>query len=334
MVLVSFGTRPEWIKIKPVLDAFVASKIPHKVLFTGQHEDLIKNVQNCLTLKVESGNNRLDSIVSSILNNNQIFDGVSSVMVQGDTTSSFAVALAAFHRNKKIIHLEAGLRTYNKNHPYPEEFNRRSISAMADIHLCPTESTRQNLLSENFKDNIFVVGNSVLDNLIKYKVTETNKIIITLHRRENHDNIRLWFEEIEKIANHHRELDFFIPLHPNPNVSQHRDVFKKVRVVEPLQYDQFITEIAQCKMIITDSGGIQEEAAFLGKHCLVCRETTERPESLGTYSTLVQVQTLQTTFEKQLRSGPSSAQCPFGDGRTSERIIAILNQLNKTEKIY
>jgi len=334
MILVSFGTRPEWIKIKPILDAFDYSKVPYRVLFTGQHEDLIKNVQNCLALNIKPGDNRLDSIVASVLNNNQIFHRITSVLVQGDTTSSFAVALAAFHRNKKIIHLEAGLRTYNKSHPYPEEFNRRSISAMADIHLCPTELTRQNLITENFKDNIFVVGNSVLDNLINLKVSETNKIIITLHRRENHDNIRLWFKEIEKIANHHHELDFFIPLHPNPNVAQHRDVFKKVRVIEPLQYEQFITEIAQCKMIITDSGGIQEEASFLGKHCLVCRDTTERPESLGEYSTLVQIQTLHTAFEKQLRAVPSTTQCPFGDGQTSKRVVMILNKLNKNERLY
>lgn len=334
MILVSFGTRPEWIKISPILNAFIANDIPHKVLFTGQHEDLIKNVQNCRTLKINSDGNRLDSIICSILNKEQIFEGISSVLVQGDTTSSFAVALAAFHRGIKVIHLEAGLRTYDKGHPYPEEFNRRAISSLADIHFCPTELTKEQLNNENFYENVFVVGNSVLDHLITIKPVYNKKIIITLHRRENHDKMKLWFEAIEDLAIEYPNYEFIFPMHPNPKVQEYRRILKNVNVIEPLEYEKFIQMLAECQLIITDSGGIQEEASFLRKRCIICRDTTERPEALGDFSTLTTPFQLKGEFKYQLNNSIPDAECPFGDGYTSRRVVEILQELNNNERLY
>ena len=178
MILLSFGTRPEWIKIKPLLKKF-DGHIPYKLLFTGQHTDLLSDINShgpVITLDIIEGKNRLDSIVQSIMNCDHVFDGVSAVLVQGDTTSAFSIALASFHRKIKVIHLEAGLRTYDKGQPYPEEFNRQAISRIADIHLCPTRTSKQYLIDEKTQGKIEVVGNTVLDNLVNIETEYSNKI--------------------------------------------------------------------------------------------------------------------------------------------------------------
>ena len=196
MILVTFGTRPEYIKVKPLIKVLKENSIEFSILFTGQHVDLLRDVKEDNIRRIEivdSGTCRLDSIVSSILNKEHIFEGVSSVLVQGDTTSAFSVALAAFHRKIKIIHLEAGLRTYDFENPYPEEANRQLISRISDINLCPTDINKNHLLSENVSGKCFVVGNTVLDNLIDIDVDYQEKIIVTLHRRENHALILDWF---------------------------------------------------------------------------------------------------------------------------------------------
>ena len=178
MMLVSFGTRPEWIKIKPVLNA-IKGIIPYKLVFTGQHLDILDNIdQPVHTVGIVNKKNRLDSIVSSLLHQDELFDGASSLFVQGDTTSVFGMALAAFHRGITIIHLEAGLRTYDNKHPFPEEFNRRSVSCMADIHLCPTSAAADILKSEKVNGDIYVVGNTVLDNLVGIKTELTSAFVI------------------------------------------------------------------------------------------------------------------------------------------------------------
>ena len=200
MLLVSFGTRPEYIKVKPLIEA-LNGKIPYKLLFTGQHVDLLSEVGGEIQrLEIENGTNRLDSIVRSVMNNEGVFEGISAVLVQGDTTSVFAVALAAFHRRIRIIHLEAGMRTWNNNHPYPEEFNRCAVSRMADIHLCPTEKTAENLKIERVGGSIHVVGNTVLDNLVQIVPKRTNSIVLTMHRRENHHLIPDWFSRFDNLA--------------------------------------------------------------------------------------------------------------------------------------
>ncbi len=324
MILISFGTRPEFIKIKPLIDSF-KGRIPFKLLFTGQHVDLLSNVEGDIhKLTIEDGTNRLDSIVSSVMNNDSVFEGVDAVLVQGDTTSVFAVALAAFHRKIKIIHLEAGLRTYNKNHPYPEEFNRRAVSVMADIHLSPTELCTDNLLKEKVDGKIFTVGNTVLDNLVDIQPEYTNKVVITMHRRENHHIIPEWFAAFDKLAADNPQYEFIIPLHPNPNVQKHKDLLKHVKVVEPMQYAEFIELLSQARLVITDSGGLQEESSFFKKKCIVCRETTERVEGMGTFAFMSKPDMIESDFYSMIDDYIPDDVCPYGDGHSAERITDIL----------
>ena len=333
MILISFGTRPEYIKIKPLLKEF-DGKIPYALLFTGQHTSLLKDVvatTDVRQLEIKDGPNRLDSIVASIMNSDHVFNNVTSVMVQGDTTSAFAVALAAFHRKLKIIHLEAGLRTGDLMHPYPEEFNRQAIARMANIHLCPTDLSACNLRRENIPSNVYVVGNTVLDNLKDIKTRYGNTILITMHRRENHALMDKWFNELEKIASLYSQYEFIIPLHPNPNVQQYKHIVKTVKVIEPVGHEEFIRMIANCRFIITDSGGIQEEASFLGKKCVVCRQITERVEGMGVFSFMcphpAELLDLVNWLEadKKFKVAPDEV-CPYGDGASSQRIASILSE--------
>ena len=330
MLLISFGTRPEWIKIKPVVDA-IEGKIPFKILFTGQHTSLVEEYlkDTFVVNEIGSGDNRLDSIVCSLLNKDKLFEGVSHVMVHGDTTSAFAVGLAAFHSNIPVIHLEAGLRTFDRQNPYPEEFNRTAISSLASIHLCPTQSAAENVISMVGADSqIFVTGNTVLDNLIGLSPEIENKVLVTMHRRENHKRIKEWFRIINDLAIENPELEFVLPLHPNPNVSKYRFQLKNVTVVDPLSYDDCLDFIRTCKVIITDSGGIQEESSFLKKKCIVCRKTSERAEGVGTFAFMCpHPNMLKPAFDGIIESGEFivNEDCPYGDGKASQRIVKVLD---------
>ena len=322
-ILICFGTRPEYIKVKPLLAAF-DGKIPYKLLFTGQHVDLLSHIDMPIErVKIQDGDNRLDSIVSSLMNQ-EFFEGVDSVLIQGDTTSAFAVALAAFHRKIKIVHLEAGLRTFNKDHPYPEEFNRRAISCMADINLCPTGETALNVNKERAPGSVHIVGNTVLDNLVDITPTRTNKIVITMHRRENHALIPQWFWLVDKLAEENPEYEFILPIHPNPNVYRHKDLLQHVKVVPAMKYPEFLELLASSHLVITDSGGLQEESSFFGKKCIVCRERTERIEGMGTFSFMCSPNELCSLFNDIMKDPIPNGSCPYGDGHSAERITKIL----------
>lgn len=325
MMLICFGTRPEYVKIKPVISA-IDGHIPYRLLFTGQHTDLLSKIDEPVErLTIQPGDNRLDAIVSSLMNTTpDIFSGVTSVLVQGDTTSVFAIALGAFHRKIKIIHLEAGLRTYNKNHPYPEEFNRKAVSCMADINLCPTEDAAANLRREQADGKLFVVGNTVLDHLVDTSTSYGNDIVVTLHRRENHRLMESWFLAIDEIAEANPQYNFILPIHPNPNVKKHQHILKHVQVIEPLPHEEFITLMANSKLVITDSGGLQEESAFLRKKCIVCRDFTERIEGMGTFSFTATPDTIWELFHTVIEDHIPTAACPYGDGRSANKIRNIL----------
>ena len=329
MIMISFGTRPEYIKIKPLIEKFEGI-IPFKLLFTGQHEDLLKGIigQDIVRLKINDGANRLDSIVASVMNQEHIFEGVDAVIVQGDTTSAFSIALAAFHRKIKVIHLEAGLRTYDKDNPYPEEFNRQAISRIADIHLCPTNDSAFHLRNEMCEGLVAVVGNTVLDNLVDLEVSENNTVIVTMHRRENHYIMDQWFIAIDRLAKQYEGIyEFILPIHPNPNVQKHRHLLKHVTVIDPVPYDEFIKMLASCSYVITDSGGLQEETAFLRKRSIVCRKTTERPEGLGDFSVLCDNPfVLGDEFISMIMLDEPTAKCPYGDGHAAEKIVGILSE--------
>ena len=269
MILVSFGTRPEWIKIKPVLDQ-MEGKIPFKLLFTGQHEDLLAKVDfkaEVTRLTIKNGSNRLDSIIKSVMN----------------------------------------------------------LSRIADIHLCPTRISRRNLYNESVEGTIRIVGNTVLDNLRDVQTEYTNKIIVTMHRRENHHNMDEWFREIDKLAEEYTDLEFIIPLHPNPNVQKHKDIFKHVKVIDPMEYNDFIELLAKAKFVITDSGGLQEETSFLRKKCIVCRKKTERQEGIGTFALKCTTpQALSELFKTINSNHIPSGQCPYGDGYAAEKAFEVI----------
>lgn len=329
-LLICFGTRPEWIKIKPILEK-LGDNVEYKTLFTGQHQDIVaKDLADYNLPPVQDfTSNRLDNIVSSIFTSvDGIVDEFDYVLVQGDTTSVLALAMSAFHRGKKVIHLEAGLRTYDTDNPFPEEFNRAAVSRIADIHLCPTEQNKENLLKENASGRIFVTGNTVLDNLKGIETDYNKEVIVTLHRRENHENIREWFTAVSKIAKENKDLTFTIPLHPNPNVRRHRDALDGVNVIAPLPHPEMIERIAKSRLIISDSGGIQEEASFFNKKIIVCRKVTERPESVGTHSAMCDSPCdLEKLFYEIRDDYEIDEPCPYGDGNSAERISNILTEV-------
>lgn len=330
-LLLAYGTRPEFIKIKPIIDVFNSNNIEYKTLFTGQHTDLAKKFKPDWKLKIVDKPNRLDSIIRSTMG---VFSspipadsGITHVLVQGDTTSALAVALSAYHHNIKIIHLEAGLRTYDNNNPYPEEANRRMISQIADINLCPTEYAANNLRNEKTQGKIFVVGNTVIDNLKKYKdkCEYTNTILVTMHRRENHHWLDKWFIEINKIAEEHPEFEFVLPIHPNPNVMKHKRLLTNVLIINPLEYDDMLKLLTRVRLVITDSGGLQEECSYFNKICLTCRIVTERPEAIGQSTIMVENPAeLGFIFKSVANKYKIDYICPFGDGNSAQKIFEII----------
>lgn len=323
MILICFGTRPEYLKVKPLIMELGAKC---KLLFTGQHPDLLKEVYIDYRINIDSNNNRFDGIVSSCVLQfpEDDFDGV---VVQGDTASAFACALAAFHRKLKIIYVEAGLRSYDLQHPYPEEGYRQMISRISDINLAPTNLSAQNLKNEKVKGEIHVVGNTVLDNLRNtLNVEYTNQILITLHRNENLRLIPDWFTVLNKLAEDNLELEFILPMHPNPEIRKHSHILKNVNICEPLDHTRLIYLMKRTKFIISDSGGIQEEGSFLNKKIIVCRETTERPEGLDTGHLILckSPKDLEELFYQVNDSYEINEPCPYGDGEASIKIKNII----------
>tara|TARA_R100000278_G_scaffold120449_1_gene102865 strand:- start:42 stop:1031 length:990 start_codon:yes stop_codon:yes gene_type:complete len=329
MLLITYGTRPEYIKVLPVINEMKKRQMPYKTFFTGQHTDLLNKAEKPdHILSIKDGPNRLDSIVQSILNKEEIFDDITCVMVQGDTSSAFATALAAFHRKIPVAHLEAGLRTYDKYSPYPEEFNRCAISALAEMHLCPTKISASNLKKEG-RTGVHIVGNTVLDNLNDVKTTTSNTVMVTLHRREKLDEIQDWFKEVNKLAKKHKNLDFVLPIHPNPEVKKHASILTNVKVIDPLGHAEFIEYLSSCAFIITDSGGVQEEAAFLKKPCIVCRDFTERVEGLHSFAVLCREPKYLSNLVSNwaLKIDLSDKICPYGDGKASQYICDLIKNI-------
>jgi len=325
-ILLCLGTRPEWLKIKPLFKFL--KKENYDLFFTGQHEDLLNDISFDYNVEVTKNTNRLDDIIASCMINfpTEKYD---YVLVQGDTGSALGCALAAYNRKIKIIHLEAGLRTYDLENPYPEESYRQIISRISSINLCPTDVSYNNLLNERVCGKTFIVGNTVLDNLIelKHKSVYGNDVLITLHRRENHDIMDKWFLELNKISEKYPYLNFILPIHPNPNVKKHKHILnKKIKVTDPLNHENLIKTLLNCKFVITDSGGIQEEATFLNKKSIVCRKTTERPEGISTGHLFLcdETKDLDELVYIINQNYYINTECPYGDGESSKKIIEIL----------
>ena len=333
MILLVYGTRPEFIKIKPLMEEMTKRGLPFKTLFTGQHKDLTSHEADFNITLFETGRNRLDHILEGCIGlPDEWFEDITHILVQGDTTSAMGMALTGMHRKIKVIHLEAGLRTYDTENPFPEENNRRIISSIASIHLCPTENNRNKLLREGIHTNVYVVGNTGLDNLnhltprLHTWCNET--VLVTLHRRENHEILDQWFEAINSLSKARPSIRFVIPLHPNPNVQKHKHLLTHVDIIDPLDHDELIKLLTEIKLVITDSGGLQEECSFLKKMCLVCRKVTERPESIGITSYLMPTpEYLKETFRNYIYYAIPDVPCPFGDGHASEKICDIFEKL-------
>lgn len=330
MILICYGTRPEWIKVKPVIEAF-KNNLEFKVLFTGQHEHIGKFYHD-YNIMIKSGKSRLNSIISSILEF-EPEELPEYVLIQGDTATTFAMALWAYNKGVKILYLEAGLRTYDLENPYPEESYRQMISRISTINFCVTENNEKNLEQEKCAGINYVVGNTVLDNLKDHTTSYSDEILITLHRRENQSIMQKWFKEINNLSKLYPHLKFTIPLHPNPNIQQHKHILTNINVINPLDYEDMIKKISSCRLIISDSGGIQEEASFFNKKVIVCRKETERQESLGTHSFLCKEPSeLKDMFVGMIEDYKVNCPCPYGDGTTSNKILKILLDMRNENK--
>ena len=325
-ILICFGTRPEWLKVKPLVK--ILDKSQYNLLFTGQHPDLLKNINVDFKINMSQSNNRLDQIISDCMLQFPIGD-FNSVLVQGDTGSAFGCALAAYNRKLKIYYLEAGLRSYNLNHPYPEEAYRQMIARISDINLCPTELSKENLTNEKTNGECHVVGNTVLDNLVLYKekCEYTNKVLVTMHRRENHYWMDKWFIEINKLAKDNPNLEFILPLHPNPNVQKYKHLLTNINIVKPLFHPELLDILVKCKLVISDSGGLQEEGSFFNKKVIVCRKITERPEAIktGHLHLCSSPKNLASKFGFLINNYYINEMCPYGDGDSSNKIYNIIN---------
>lgn len=333
-ILFCFGTRPEWLKIKPLIN--LMDKSEYDLFFTGQHEDLLNNIEFDYSVSITNNNNRLDDITISCMSNfpNKNYD---YVLVQGDTGSALGCALAAYNRKINLIHLEAGLRTYDLENPYPEEAYRQIISRISNINFCPTDLSYENLIKEKVSGDVYVVGNTVLDNLLKLKDRSRygNDVLITLHRRENHEIMDEWFDSLNKVSEKYKELNFILPIHPNPNVLKHKHLLNEnIQVVDPLNHEDLLEVLSNCRFVITDSGGIQEEATFLNKRSIVCRKTTERPEGISTGHIILchEPNQLMSNVDNIIENYNINTECPYGDGHSSEKILKILKNDNSNFK--
>lgn len=324
------GTRPEWLKCKLLIEK---SDNMIKPIYVLQHVDLLAEIikPNDLQIEInEYNSNRLNNIISSIIHSDiWTNNSFKALIVQGDTVVAYAGALVAFHLKIPIIHLEAGLRTYNLENPWPEEGYRKMIDSIATIALCPSLDSANNLINEGFdKEKIHIVGNTSIDNMKDYNLIPFigNKVLVTLHRRENWPLIKDFFEVIEKLANMYTELEFILPIHPNPLIRQYSHIFNKVKLCDPLNHEELCRLLAECNCVISDSGGIQEEASYLGKHIFCCRKVTERTELIDPYLTFTSTpEKLKELFTIQNRLLPKCL--IYGDGNTYLKVMEIIRRI-------
>jgi UDP-N-acetylglucosamine 2-epimerase (non-hydrolysing) len=361
-VLSIFGTRPEAIKMAPVVKALSESGgIESRVCVTGQHREMLDQVLSLFNivpdvdLNLMQPNQQLAGLTSEILTHmDVVYQDLKPdwILVQGDTTTAMAAAMGAFYRKVRVGHVEAGLRTFDKWQPFPEEINRRVISTMADLHFAPTELSRTNLLKEGVPDgHIRVTGNTVVDALqtivnrpapseinellAKLQISDERPLVlVTAHRRENFGQpLEDIYSAILELAGIYEErVQFVYPVHRNPNVydTAHRmmDGNPSIHLLDPLEYLPLVHLLKRARLVLTDSGGIQEEAVSLEKPTLVMREKTERPEGLDS-GILQLVGTNRQKIVSETRAilegtkyGKRQGYCnPFGDGQASRRIV-------------
>lgn len=378
-VLIIFGTRPEAIKMAPVYHALNdSSSIDVITCITAQHREMLDQVIKIFDLKIDYDLNLMQKNQSltgltalAIVEIEKVINHTNPdlVLVHGDTTTSLAASIVGFYLGKKIGHVEAGLRTYNLQAPFPEEFNRQVTGLISSIHYAPTELSKKNLLQEGKSiDSIHITGNTVIDSLywvinkldndprlrntllnelnkqLDFDITSSKYILITGHRRENFgkgfSNI---FHAIKKLSIDFPDLKFIYPVHLNPKVrvpvSKILGDQKNVKLIEPQDYIHFILLLKNCYVVMTDSGGIQEEAPSLGKPVLVLRETTERPEAVdagtvklvGSNKENIVNELSKLIKNRDIYNKMANSVNPYGDGLASQRICKHISNL-KDEK--
>lgn len=358
-VMLVFGTRPEAIKMCPLVNELKKrEEIQTVVCVTGQHRQMLDMVLNAFDvlpdydLSIMKDKQTLFDVTTNILGNiKDILDKEKPdvVLVHGDTSTTFVTALACFYLQIPVGHVEAGLRTYNIYSPYPEEFNRQAVSIISKFNFAPTELSKQNLLKEGKEpDSIYVTGNTAIDALrttVRENYTHpeiewvngSRLILITAHRRENlGEPMRHMFKAIRRVMDEHPDVKAIYPIHMNPVVREIADEFlgrdDRIHIIEPLDVLDFHNFLSRSFLILTDSGGIQEEAPSLGKPVLVMRDTTERPEGIeaGTLKLVgTQEETIYNEFSRLLSDRNeyekmSRASNPYGDGHACERIADVL----------
>lgn len=364
-VITVFGTRPEAIKMAPLVKELKSRKeIECIVCVTAQHRQMLDQVLKVFDivpdydLDIMKQGQTLSDITSRALKGLEEVinkEKPNIVLVHGDTTTTFAGALAAYYCQTDIGHVEAGLRTWDKYSPYPEEMNRQMVGVMADMHFAPTEKSKQSLLNEGKNiDNIYVTGNTAIDALNttvnpNYKhelfdwIGNDRLILLTAHRRENlGEPMRNMFKAIKRIVDETPDVKVIYPVHLNPKVKEVADEIlgndERIKLINPLEVIDFHNFINKAHIILTDSGGIQEEAPSLGKPVLVLRDTTERPEGIdagtlklaGTDEETIYKLTKELLTDKNVYDSMSQASNPYGDGKASIRIAdAIIEKYSK-----
>jgi UDP-N-acetylglucosamine 2-epimerase (non-hydrolysing) len=370
-ILLVFGTRPEAIKMAPLVKEFQRynNSFETKVCVTAQHREMLDQVLDFFEIVpdydlnlMKPGQNLFTLTADVIVSMKPILEDFKPdyVFVHGDTTTSTSAAMAAFYGGSKICHVEAGLRTFNKLSPFPEEMNRQITGRLADIHFSPTPRSKQNLINEGIiPENIFVTGNTVIDALLyaKDKVENINDsqidylksildnsrnlVLVTGHRRENFGNGFINICQALKQLALEQNVQIIYPVHLNPNVQKPVNEIlgdiTNVKLISPLNYPAFVWLMKQSKIIITDSGGVQEEAPSLGKPVLVMRDTTERPEALeagtvilvGTETSEIVKQASLLLSNNNFYEKMSKAHNPYGDGKSCRNIIEVLINYEK-----
>jgi UDP-N-acetylglucosamine 2-epimerase (non-hydrolysing) len=367
-ILLIFGTRPEAIKMAPLVKEFQkhSDTFDTKVCVTAQHREMLDQVLDFFEIKADydldlmkPGQNLYGLTATIIESLKPILEEFipDFVFVHGDTTTTMAASIASFYCGAKVCHVEAGLRTNNKLSPFPEEINRQITARICDYHFAPTEISKRNLLKENISDtSIFITGNTVIDALIKSiekinknpsqliqdlskKIGDQEVVLVTGHRRENHGaGFERICEALKIIANDDTNRLIIYPVHLNPKVKEPVNRIlsgiNNVILIEPLAYQDFIWLMNRSKIIITDSGGVQEEAPSLGKPVLVLRDTTERPEAVeagtvilvGTNKDLIAAEALNLLNNKSDFIKMSKLHNPYGDGLASKRIVNLIKK--------
>jgi UDP-N-acetylglucosamine 2-epimerase (non-hydrolysing) len=368
-VMTVFGTRPEAIKMAPLVKELekYPEKIQSCVVVTAQHREMLDQVLDIFKIQpdydlniMQSRQTLVDITTRALVGLDNVIKEVNPdiVLVHGDTTTTFVASLAALYNQVKIGHVEAGLRTWNKYSPFPEEINRQLTGVLSDLHFAPTKKSAENLLLENKpRENIYITGNTAIDALkttvkenythpILEQLGSDRFILLTAHRRENlGEPMRNIFEAIREIVEEFNDVQVVYPVHLNPVVRETAQEIlgnhNRIHLIEPLDVIDFHNFASRAYLILTDSGGVQEEAPSLGKPVLVLRDTTERPEGIeagtlklaGTNKEKVYQLTKQLLTDKEAYLKMAKASNPYGDGLASKRIVqALLYHFNLTEQ--